>query len=148
MANHYQHILVAVDGSQEAEYAFRKSIDVAKRNEGSTLNIINIIDTRSLATIGTYGSEIIEQMQQTSEELLKDYQSQAEAEGITNINIILDYGSPKQLIANDLSKKVEADLIICGATGHNKVERFLIGSVSETIVRSATCDVLIVRTPE
>ncbi len=32
MANHYKNIVVAVDGSKEAEYAFRKSIDVAKRN--------------------------------------------------------------------------------------------------------------------
>ena len=35
MANHYKSIVVAVDGSKEAEYAFRKSIDVAHRNEGS-----------------------------------------------------------------------------------------------------------------
>lgn len=47
MANHYKSILVAVDGSKEAEYAFRKSIDVAKRNNDSILNIVNVIDTRS-----------------------------------------------------------------------------------------------------
>ena len=46
------------------------------------------------------------------------------------------------------SKKIQADLIICGATGLNAVERFLIGSVSENIVRSAKCDVLVIRTPE
>ncbi|RKJ47427.1 universal stress protein, partial [Butyricicoccus sp. 1XD8-22] len=48
----------------------------------------------------------------------------------------------------ELSNVVEADLIVCGATGLNAVERFLIGSVSEAIVRSAKCDVLVVRTPE
>ena len=42
---------------------------------------------------------------------------------------------------------MEADLIICGATGHTPVERYLIGSVSEAIVRSASCDVLVTRTP-
>jgi len=51
MANHYKSIVVAVDGSKEAEYAFRKSIDVAKRNEGSVLNLVNVIDTRSFAAI-------------------------------------------------------------------------------------------------
>ena len=35
MANHYKSIVVAVDGSKKAEYAFRKSIDVANRNKGS-----------------------------------------------------------------------------------------------------------------
>ena len=45
----------------------------------------------------------------------------------------------------DLAKKFEADLIICGATGMNAVERFLIGSVSESITRYAKCDVLVIR---
>ena len=47
MANQYKNMVVAVDGSKEAEYAFRKSIDVARRNVGATLNIVNIIDTHS-----------------------------------------------------------------------------------------------------
>jgi nucleotide-binding universal stress UspA family protein len=42
---------------------------------------------------------------------------------------------------------VKADLIMCGATGHTPVERYLIGSVSQAIVRSAQCDVLVIRTP-
>jgi len=48
-------------------------------------------------------------------------------------------------IAKDVANKFEADLIICGATGLNAVERFLIGSVSENIVRQSSCDVLVVR---
>ena len=65
-----------------------------------------------------------------------------------NVNVIVEYGSPKTMILKDISKKLDADLIICGATGLNAVERFLIGSVSENIVRSAKCDVLVIRTPE
>ncbi|HHQ0107144.1 TPA: universal stress protein, partial [Listeria monocytogenes] len=38
-----------------------------------------------------------------------------------------------------------ADLIMCGATGLNAVERLLIGSVSEYIIRHSPCDVLVVR---
>jgi len=148
MANHYKSIVVAVDGSKEAEYAFRKSLDVVKRNEGAKLNLVNIIDTRSFAAIEAYDRSIAERAQQHSEELLNGYKEQAEAEGITNINLIIEYGSPKNLITKELSNLVEADLIICGATGLNAVERFLIGSVSEAIVRSAKCDVLVIRTPE
>ena len=57
----------------------------------------------------------------------------------------LEYGSPKVKIAKDIADKFEADLIIAGATGMNAVERFLIGSVTESITRYAKCDVLIVR---
>ena len=83
-----------------------------------------------------------------SEELLEGYKKQAEEAGVKNVNVIIEYGSPKAIITKELSKVVDADLIVCGATGLNAVERFLIGSVSEAIVRSAKCDVLVVRTPE
>lgn len=145
MANHYNSIVVAVDGSKEAEYAFRKSIDVAKRNNGSILNIVNIIDTRSFET---YERSIFDTVQKQSEELLNGYKGQAETEGIENVKVVIEYGSPKNILTNELSNLVEADLIICGATGLNAVERFLIGSVSEAIVSSSTCDVLVIRTPE
>ena len=37
---------------------------------------------------------------------------------------------------------------MCGTSGLNAVERFIVGSVSEAIVRHAPCDVLVVRTEE
>ncbi|WP_102691061.1 universal stress protein [Rummeliibacillus pycnus] len=145
MALTYKHIVVAVDGSKEAEYAFKKAIAVANRNE-STLNLVNIIDTRSFAAIEAYDRSIQERAQEFAEELLEGYKKEAEAAGVKNVNVLIEYGSPKTIITRDISKKLEADLIICGATGLNAVERFLIGSVSESIVRSAKCDVLVVRT--
>lgn len=144
----YKSIVVAVDGSKEAEYAFKKSIEIAKRNNDAKLNLVNVIDTRSFASIEAYDRSIAERAQKFSEELLDGYKKQAEAAGIKNVNAIIEYGSPKTIITKELSKVVEADLIVCGATGLNAVERFLIGSVSEAIVRSSKCDVLVVRTPE
>lgn len=143
----YKHILVAVDGSKEAEWAFKNSVAIAKRND-ATLNLANVIDTRSFAAVEAYDRSIADKAQAFAEELLNGYKKEAEAAGVTKVNVIVDYGSPKSVIAKDLANKVEADLIICGATGLSTVERFLIGSVSEYIVRAAKCDVLVVRTDE
>ena len=143
----YKQILVAVDGSKESEWAFKKSIAVAGRNN-ATLNLANIIDTRSYAAVEAYDRSIAERAQTFAVELLEDYKKEAIAAGIENVNVVVEYGSPKTMIPRDLSKKLNIDLIICGATGLNKVERFLIGSVSENIVRAAKCDVLVVRTAE
>ncbi|WP_342510659.1 universal stress protein [Sporosarcina sp. FSL K6-1522] len=143
----YKQILVAVDGSKESEWAFKKAVAIAGRND-ATLNLINIIDTRSYAAVEAYDRSIAERAQKFAEELLNDYKTEAEKAGLHHVNVIVEYGSPKTMISRDLSKKLNADLIICGATGLNTVERFLIGSVSENIVRSAKCDVLVVRTPE
>lgn len=147
MALTYKDIIVAVDGSDEAKWAFKKAIAIADRND-ATLHLINIIDTRSYAAVEAYDRSIAERAQKYAEELLTDYRKEAAVAGVANVEIHVEYGSPKTLIPRDLAKKLNADLIICGATGLNRVERFLIGSVSENIVRSAKCDVLVVRTPE
>ncbi|MFZ0578025.1 MAG: universal stress protein [Psychrobacillus psychrotolerans] len=144
MENQYNSIIVAVDGSKEAEYAFRKSIDIAYRNEGAQLHIVNIIDTRYF---GAFDQEIAEEVKEQSREILDRYKARSIAARVENVNIIIEYGSPKTVITKEIAKSVEADLIICGATGHTPVERYLIGSVSEAIVRSAKCDVLVIRTP-
>lgn len=145
MTNHYKSILIAVDGSKQAEYAFRKSIDVAKRNENSKLYLVHIINTRSYEA---YDRSVLERVEKEAKELLDGYKAKAEAEGLGNVHVAIDYGSPKTIITNEVASKVVADVIICGATGLNAVERFLIGSVSEAIVRTAKCDVLVIRTPE
>jgi nucleotide-binding universal stress UspA family protein len=143
----YKQIVVAVDGSKESEWAFKKAVAIADRNE-ATLNLINIIDTRSYAAVEAYDRSIAERAQKFAEELLNNYKLEAEKAGLQHVNVMVEYGSPKTMISKDISKKLSADLIICGATGLNAVERFLIGSVSENIVRSAKCDVLVIRTPE
>ncbi len=143
----YDHILVAVDGSKEAEWAFKKSIDIAKRND-ATLNLLHVIDTRSFAVVEAYDRSVAKRAETFAEEMLNDYKKEAENKGVGKVNVFVEYGSPKVLVPKEFAQKVEADLIICGATGLNAMERFLIGSISEHIVRAAKCDVLVVRTDQ
>jgi nucleotide-binding universal stress UspA family protein len=142
MAIQYRSILVAVDGSKEAEYAFHKAIDIAKRNEGSKLTIANVFNPSS------YERTTDDRAQKASEELVSRYKSEAEAAGIENVKSVIEYGSPKTLITREIATSIEADLILCGATGLNAVERFITGSVTGAIVRSAKCDVLVTRKPD
>ena len=64
---------------------------------------------------------------------------------MTDIKVVMKVGVPKSVLTKEVIPEEKADLIMVGATGLNAVERFLLGSVSENIVRHATCDVLIVR---
>lgn len=141
----YKNILVAVDGSTEAEWAFKKSIEIAKRNDAKIL-LAHIIDTRTFAVVEAYDRTIAERADQFATELLENYKHLALEAGVKDVTYVVDYGSPKVRIPKDIAKKQNIDLIICGATGLNAVERFLIGSVSEHIVRYASCDVMIIRT--
>lgn len=141
----YNNILVAIDGSKEADWAFKKGIEIAKRNDANLL-LIHVIDTRTFALIDAYDTVIGDRAEKLAKDMLENYKIQAEDSGLTKVQYEIDYGSPKIRIPRDLAKKHNVDLIICGATGLNVVERFFIGSVSEHITRYAACDVLIVRT--
>lgn len=144
MTYEYKDIVVAVDGSVTAEEAFSKAIDIANRN-GAKLILAHVVDTRAFATVEAYDRSLAIRAEQYATELLNDYQKKAEQAGVTNVVIDIEYGSPKVKIAKDIAPKHHADLIICGATGLNAMERFFIGSVSEHITRYSPCDVLVVR---
>jgi nucleotide-binding universal stress UspA family protein len=142
----YKNILVAVDGSKQAEWAFKKAVQIAKRNNDAKLTLVHVVDTRSYGAVEAYDTTMAERAKAYAEELLGEYRTEAEAQGLANVHTIIEYGSPKVVISKEVAKELQADLIVCGATGLNAVERLLIGSVSENITRSAKCDVLVVRT--
>lgn len=148
MSNNYQQIVVAVDGSTLSDFAFKKAIDVAKRNIGSTLHIIHVIDTSVATSFDMLYDNMVELIRQHGEVLLNSCETLAKDAGIENINKILTKGVPKQVLSKKIHELVQADLIICGATGVNAVEQIFLGSNTEAIVRHAKCDVLVVRTPE
>ena len=140
----YKRIVVAMDGSEASEHAFQKAIDIAKRNDAQ-LFLSHVVDTRAFATVEAYDRTLADRADEYASELLQKCEQQAKDAGLTSVQIDIEYGSPKIKIAKEVAPQYDADLIICGATGLNAVERFFIGSVSEHITRSASCDVLVVR---
>ncbi|WP_155285983.1 universal stress protein [Lacticaseibacillus zhaodongensis] len=145
MLQQYQHILVAVDGSYEAELAFKKAVSVAKRNNAE-LYLIHIVDTRAFQNVSSFDSAMVEQVTATAKKTMEEYVKTAKDNGLDNVSYSIEYGAPKTIIARDIPKQRGIDLIMIGATGLNAVERLLIGSVTEYVTRQARCDVLVVRT--
>ncbi|WP_243292633.1 universal stress protein [Bacillus sp. FJAT-47783] len=146
MSFKYENIVVAVDGSKEAEKAFKKAISITKRNDAKLI-ITHVLDDR-YGVVMAYAPGIVDEVEVRGKELLEKYETEAKTAGIEKIETFLSHGSPKVKIAKEVAPKFEADLIICGATGLNAVERMFIGSVSEHVTRYAKCDVLVVRSDE
>jgi nucleotide-binding universal stress UspA family protein len=147
MSNYYKKILVGVDGSKESEWALKKAYTLARQNE-ATLILAHVVDTRNFPTMEEYDRTIRDRSDSYAHELIDKYAEEATAAGVKDIVKEIVYGSPKAQISKDLPKRLNVDLIVCGATGLNLVERFLIVSVSEGVVRHAHCDVIIVRTDD
>ena len=63
-----------------------------------------------------------------------------------NVTTAVVQGDPKSIIL-DNAKAWGADLIVLGSHGRKGLERFMLGSVSEAVLRHAHCSVEIVRLP-
>ena len=143
MLQRYQNIMVAVDGSHEAELAFEKGVNVALRNN-SRLTIAHVIDTRALQSVSTFDAEVYEELQEDAKKLMDQYAEKTK----TNVVTVVEMGNPKTLLATDIPEEQKVDLIMVGATGLNAFERLLVGSSSEYILRHAKVDLLVVRDKE
>lgn len=146
MLANYQNILVALDGSEAANLAFEKALQIARVQQAS-LTLAHVIDTRAFQNIATFDETLADQASSMAKEMLEEALQEAKNAGIGDVSYVLEYGNPKAIIAKDLPDQQNTDLIILGATGLNAIERLLIGSVSSYVIRHATCDVLVVRSP-
>ena len=145
MMEDYKTILSPVDGSEESELAFRKAVHVAQKNNAKLL-IVHVIDTRAIQTPSGFEGNFTDEIVRQTKVMMDRYESLARERGVQDIETIIDYGSPKVMIAKEIAVEHKADLIMIGATGLNAVERLFIGSVSEYVIRHAPCDVTVVRT--
>lgn len=143
MAYEYKRIVVAVDGSQTAEKAFRKAVEVAKLNE-ATLYVVHVIDTSSMRMFDMLYQNMYDLVHEHAKVLLEGYELVAQEAGLQAIEKVVIKGTPKSVLTKQLGDIADADLIVCGKTGVGEIEEFLIGSTTEAIVRHAKCDVLIV----
>ncbi|WP_461218446.1 universal stress protein [Lapidilactobacillus salsurivasis] len=145
MLQQYHRIQVAIDGSSEAELAFQKAVEIAKRNQGD-LMLVHVIDTRAFQNVSSFDSAMVEEVSETAKKTMAEYVQTARDNGLEKVKYFIEYGSPKTILGREFPKREQVDLILIGATGLNAVERILLGSVTEFVTRNASCDVLVVRT--
>jgi nucleotide-binding universal stress UspA family protein len=144
MDGSYRNILVAIDGSEEGKSAFQKAIHLCLQNN-ATLFIAHVIDIRSIAAMETYDATMTDEAEAHARELLHEYGEKAKGKGIHTVKTIMEFGSPKQTLPNEIAEDHHIELLVCGSSDMNLAERLVRGSVSEKIVRHANCDVLVVR---
>lgn len=145
MGESYKNILVAVDGSEQAENAFQEALKIAKRN-GATLHILSVIEE-----MGNYFGELtmsmgtlMEDLRSREEEEMEKRETKALEQGITNVFTYVMYGYPKTLIADFTESKEPIDLIVIGRTGLNGFERLMVGSTTSYVVNHTKANVLVV----
>ena len=140
-------ILLATDGSEEAELAALRAVELADATD-SELHVVHVgvvpIFLQSYpGTLGYYG-KLHEQIEEESRELLRKQSLRVKAAGGTVAGAHLRMGEVAlEIVA--LAEELGAGLIVMGCRGLGGVRRALMGSVSDSVVRHAHCPVLVVR---
>jgi nucleotide-binding universal stress UspA family protein len=145
----YQHILIAVDGSDVSNHALREAIALA-RNQHAALRIVHVVDEVTLNWEGEYAdmSEILESFRKSGQRILENAQNIAREAGMEHEAKLLEiqtFGHRISDLILEEAKDWPADLIVVGTHGRRGLHAVLLGSVSDGILRRATVPVLLVR---
>jgi len=146
----YQKILLPTDGSKFAEKAAQHAIWIASKS-GAEIIVLNVIETSSLVGLPAEDlivkiKEMLKEEGRRSLERITEMVSEKEKEPqIEHIKISLksEDGSPAESILKTIENE-DIDLVVMGTSGKHGLDRFLLGSVTEKVVRSAKCPVLAV----
>jgi nucleotide-binding universal stress UspA family protein len=144
------HLLVGVDGSPGAEGAVQA---VAKREwpSGTEISVLAVADPSVPLALGSLNPQVAEWIGETDE---GDHQwvrkmVEASVEDLRgaglDVSAVVKEGDAKKVLVDE-AKRVSADCIFVGSTGFsNRLERFLLGSVSAAVANRAECSVEVVR---
>jgi nucleotide-binding universal stress UspA family protein len=143
-------ILLAMDGS-DYSHAALQSVISRPWPADTTVKILNVVEPPSLLMgreMGGYDPEF-EAVWSALREQAKDLVAKA-AEKVRaaklQVSTDLVEGDPKSQII-DVANQWHADMIVVGSHGRSGLGRFLLGSVSQDVVRHAHCSVEVIRTP-
>jgi len=140
-------ILLATDGSREANLAARTAVDLADKT-GSELHVAFVLRTQDASYYSTMGFSTEkaheEEIKQMGQRLLEEQVRRVEGAGGTVAGAHFRMARPDHGIL-DIGEDVGVGLIVLGSRGLGGVRRALMGSVSDSVVRHAHCPVLVVR---
>ena len=140
-------ILLATDGSEEAELAALRAVDLAETTD-SELHVVHVgvLPTFLESYPGTlgYSGKLYEQIEEESRELLRELSWRVKVAGGTVAGTHLRMGAVDlEVVA--LAKELGVGLIVMGCRGHRGIRRAIEGSISDGVIHHAPCPVLVVR---
>ncbi|MFB6122935.1 MAG: universal stress protein [Haloferacaceae archaeon] len=139
----YDNVLVPTDGSECANAAVDHALTLAERFD-ATLHALYVVDVRathhSAPELGM--EQIRESLEAQGEEATEYVASRARERGVNTVEAV-EEGTPEDVIEEYVDTH-DVDVVVMGTHGRTGLDRFLLGSVTERIVRTSDVPVLTV----
>jgi nucleotide-binding universal stress UspA family protein len=149
-SNHVK-ILVAIDGSKYSQAAVQCVIEQVRR-EGTEIRVLYVVEPvrayLSAALIPHFVPHVAaveEDRRREAHELVRAAAEELRKAGFQASGLVEEGDAKARII--DHAAEWQTDLIVVGSYGFRGLNRFLMGSVSDAVVRHAGCSVEVVRIP-
>jgi nucleotide-binding universal stress UspA family protein len=148
---------LATDGSDHSEKAIKHAIELSKLT-GAKLHAVYVIsiisppedmdirmdyDTGSSVSIDASMDGLKKILEQDGEKAIRSIEEQAGIKGVNVRKWILEGQPAKEILK--LAEEQSFDLIVMGTLGRSGIEKFLLGSVADKVIRGSKIPVLTVR---
>lgn len=139
----YGRVLVPTDGSDCAAAAAERAVDLA-RQYGATVHALYVADVRMSPVHGGMTGEEVRDLL-GGDDPTDRVAERAEAAGVP-VETAVRVGIPSSAI-RAYADDVGADVVVLGTHGRTGLDRALLGSVAERVVRTSPVPVLVVPPP-
>lgn len=141
----YKRILVPVDGSATSNFALDEAIMLAKGRQCG-LRIVHVIDTVNLNVEST--TDIAVPMRESGRKILQEAESRVRKGRVKVETGLIEIQKLTERISDLLTQDAtawRADIIVMGTHGRRGLNRLLLGSVADSVVRVSSVPVLLIR---
>ncbi|HET9392445.1 MAG TPA: universal stress protein [Candidatus Rubrimentiphilum sp.] len=142
----FKQIIVPIDGSDCAEKAIEVAAVLAKE-QGATCTVCMVVDIAQAAGLGFATPELVsgwlKTVQTQAEVVVLEAAARLMVKGVPAKTEVVE-GHPTDAILQ-VAKKHRGDIIVMGSHGRTGLRRLFLGSVAESVLRSADIPVLVVR---
>ncbi|HVU00553.1 MAG TPA: universal stress protein [Polyangiaceae bacterium] len=139
-------IVVAVDASAQAAHVVSTAARLGRISPDATLHVVHVFRVGRLDRARVGAPQPSADAMAEAREYLDAHARAARRQCRNAVVSHLPVGDPTEEILR-LCDELDAGLMIIGTHDYAGFERFLLGSIAETIVRKAHCSVLVVRRP-
>lgn len=137
------NILVAHDGSEQADKALKRAVDIAVMAKAS-LSVLSVVPDLCMMEMSDDDCKnMYKIMTDESEKKLAALKDDLSKKGV-EMDTAVKFGNAADIIISTCSDK-KADLVVVGSHGRHGAKKFLLGSVSSKVVEHAPCDVIVVK---
>jgi nucleotide-binding universal stress UspA family protein len=144
----YKKILCPVDGSPSSNCGMIEAIQLAK-NQKAKLRFLHVIDLYFpiIDATGDFNVVYIDDLlRRNGKDVLKQAEAAASKEGVSVDSVMLEaIGNRVSKFVIKQAKDWPADLVVMGTHGLRGIERLVMGSDAETVVRNSPTPVLLVK---